>query len=290
MFQPNSNRVAIDVDDDEFQNLTCPFASKDTWALSEFCQGACQKKFHIKSQLRRRHHCRNCGQSVCSNCSSKLPLLEYGIKERVPVCNTCAQNIENANKEMIIKKADLDQKRIEKKKQEQLEQELKEAKERQFKDDSALCIAGDMVIKIPSTQLPIGLHHTLCKLTLIQAEKLAVYENGELLEILLPDGTPKIATVAYRNPDNTYSLYYTEHNGTQSSMNAPAPMVYTWAVQWQPQVKEKEKKADNKKKTMDTKKASTKKEKKVSSLVLEECKLIEGINHATLSKKEKRAE
>lgn len=40
--------------------------------------------------IRRKHHCRNCGQIFCNNCSSHfMPLLHYGFNKPVRVCNLC---------------------------------------------------------------------------------------------------------------------------------------------------------------------------------------------------------
>eukprot|EP00013_Stygamoeba_regulata_P025271 CAMPEP_0177650528 /NCGR_PEP_ID=MMETSP0447-20121125/11992_1 /TAXON_ID=0 /ORGANISM="Stygamoeba regulata, Strain BSH-02190019" /LENGTH=93 /DNA_ID=CAMNT_0019153407 /DNA_START=412 /DNA_END=693 /DNA_ORIENTATION=+ len=38
----------------------------------------------------RRHHCRNCGEVVCSSCSQKfIALPQFGITEPVRVCKDC---------------------------------------------------------------------------------------------------------------------------------------------------------------------------------------------------------
>jgi len=44
--------------------------------------------------IRRRHHCRNCGQIYCNNCSNHfIPLACYGYDKPVRVCNPCHQQI-----------------------------------------------------------------------------------------------------------------------------------------------------------------------------------------------------
>lgn len=48
----------------------------------------------IVSSLSSQHHCRNCGKSVCTQCSSKrAPLPEFGIKQPTRVCDLCYKNL-----------------------------------------------------------------------------------------------------------------------------------------------------------------------------------------------------
>ena len=48
---------------------------------------ACDQSF---TMLRRRHHCRNCGQIYCSNCSSHtIRLGQFGYTKPVRVCDSC---------------------------------------------------------------------------------------------------------------------------------------------------------------------------------------------------------
>ena len=50
------------------------------------CMG-CKDSFTL---LRRRHHCRNCGQVFCGRCSSNsIPLPQYRLDRPVRVCNRC---------------------------------------------------------------------------------------------------------------------------------------------------------------------------------------------------------
>jgi hypothetical protein len=53
----------------------------------------CSLQFTI---IRRRHHCRNCGQIYCNNCSNNfIPLACYGYLKPVRVCNVCHQQLQH---------------------------------------------------------------------------------------------------------------------------------------------------------------------------------------------------
>jgi len=46
------------------------------------------------SAFTRKHHCRACGETFCSTCSSKQsPILEFGIEDEVRVCESCYDRI-----------------------------------------------------------------------------------------------------------------------------------------------------------------------------------------------------
>lgn len=46
------------------------------------------------SAFTRKHHCRACGETFCSACSSKqCPILDYGIEDEVRVCESCYDRI-----------------------------------------------------------------------------------------------------------------------------------------------------------------------------------------------------
>ena len=48
---------------------------------------SCMQSFNL---IRRRHHCRNCGQIYCNNCSSHfVPLSQFGYHKPVRVCDGC---------------------------------------------------------------------------------------------------------------------------------------------------------------------------------------------------------
>lgn len=45
--------------------------------------------------IRRRHHCRNCGQIYCNNCSNNfMPLVRYGYVKPVRVCHSCHRQLQ----------------------------------------------------------------------------------------------------------------------------------------------------------------------------------------------------
>ncbi|CAF1635439.1 unnamed protein product [Adineta ricciae] len=57
-----------------------------TWTDRDTCF-RCRTTF---TAFTRKHHCRACGETFCSSCSSKSsPLLEFGIEDEVRVCESC---------------------------------------------------------------------------------------------------------------------------------------------------------------------------------------------------------
>lgn len=61
------------------------------WKLDKCCH-ICATKF---SMFKTRHHCRNCGESVCGKHSKKsLPLQHLGFPERQRVCNICFDRVQ----------------------------------------------------------------------------------------------------------------------------------------------------------------------------------------------------
>ncbi len=57
----------------------------------------CSNCFRCRAEftaLRRRHHCRACGQIFCNACSSKQATIpKYGIEKEVRVCDVCFDKI-----------------------------------------------------------------------------------------------------------------------------------------------------------------------------------------------------
>lgn len=79
------NRDVIPANEQHNTQLLIPPA----WVADEFgpvCF-ACSTQFTL---LRRRHHCRNCGNIFCNACASNyVPLIQYGYFKPVRVCKRC---------------------------------------------------------------------------------------------------------------------------------------------------------------------------------------------------------
>jgi hypothetical protein len=68
--------------------------SKSQWEKDDSCAACrkCQRNFHPVTL--RKHHCRQCGQIYCSDCSArKLPLPKIGFPFPVRVCDSCQEEV-----------------------------------------------------------------------------------------------------------------------------------------------------------------------------------------------------
>lgn len=81
------------IEDDEDQDATQSIVQRrynqnfpPRWKQSRRCN-VCNYSFSI---MRRRHHCRNCGHSVCSQHSNhRLPLPKFNLMQPLRLCDTC---------------------------------------------------------------------------------------------------------------------------------------------------------------------------------------------------------
>jgi hypothetical protein len=69
------------------------------WTNASNCH-ICSVKF---GTFKKRHHCRNCGQSICGDHSArqKIQLLHYGLQDRHRVCTVCYELLRNTGRRMM---------------------------------------------------------------------------------------------------------------------------------------------------------------------------------------------
>lgn len=80
----------------ELKEADAMFASDvaPEWADGECCH-RCRVVFGV---LQRKHHCRNCGQVFCHQCSAKTSTLpKYGFEKEVRVCEGCYTSLQRAS-------------------------------------------------------------------------------------------------------------------------------------------------------------------------------------------------
>lgn len=106
------------------------------WVKDDFVLGCtnCGIKFTV---TQRRHHCRNCGEIFCGNCTSKtiaLPALGYPANQKLKVCEICYTKLtvspddvdETTSQEKLLQRETLDElKRIYKRAVKPLEVQFK---------------------------------------------------------------------------------------------------------------------------------------------------------------------
>jgi len=209
---------------------------------------------------------------VCSECLQNTQLLKFGIEEKLPVCNSCVEEVERDNAEVEQKREELRQQQEAKAAHDEEERQRKEREAALASEDLNSCKRGDTVVKVHNKQLVAGVRCAAASVAVCQVRVPSKYQTGQLLDIQLADGTPKTATVTHMNPDGSYAFFYTAADGTTCNMNAPPPLCDAWAVSWTSEGEGKQKK---------------KKAGEISHLVIQECSLNLGLQKGVLLQKKK---
>lgn len=70
------------------------------WVMAPNCH-ICSQKF--KTPFKKRHHCRNCGQTICSDHSARerMRLPHFGLNDRHRVCTVCHDLLRNASRQVV---------------------------------------------------------------------------------------------------------------------------------------------------------------------------------------------
>lgn len=92
-------------------NMSAKRSEPPEWSKSDKCE-RCAKPFfwnfrvmyETKSMGLRRHHCRNCGKAICTDCSSRrITVPELGFEFQVRVCDECFPLFNEANQRSLAK-------------------------------------------------------------------------------------------------------------------------------------------------------------------------------------------
>lgn len=89
----------------QIKEVDAMFASDTApaWSDGKVCH-RCRVEFSL---TQRKHHCRNCGQIFCGQCSNKTSTLpRYGIEKEVRVCDGCFAEIQKPTTGTLTKRAD----------------------------------------------------------------------------------------------------------------------------------------------------------------------------------------
>ncbi|CAH8870765.1 unnamed protein product [Trichobilharzia szidati] len=148
VFRDQSGYSAVTAAYENLKNAgyTFPEFSESAAMFSVVCApswkegNACHRCKSAFTTFRRKHHCRNCGQVFCGECTTSRAILpKYGIEKEVRVCDLCFETI---NRPSTASNNLEDKKNMEKENQLRRERELKERQlEQQENEDLELALA-----------------------------------------------------------------------------------------------------------------------------------------------------